>query len=112
MKKIIILFAAAAAWHAGFAQANDELTGLIRQSFNYFPRIQELNKTAEIGEMKVDVAQTAYMPSVNGIGSYTYLNPVSEKSFPTGPNETQLLRFQPYNNFNLNMGVSQLIWDF
>jgi outer membrane protein TolC len=111
MKKIFTLIVALACHQGLQAQANDELTGLIRESFNYFPRIQELNKSAEIGEMRVDVARTGFMPGVSGVASYTYLNPISEKEFGA-PGETQLLKFQPYNNYNLNVGVSQLIWDF
>jgi len=94
------------------AQANTELNTLIRGSFTYFPRIKELNKAEELSEMRIEVAQTGYLPSVMGVASYTYLNPISQKEFVVGPNETQLLKFQPYNNYNVNVGVTQLIWDF
>jgi len=94
------------------AQANTELNTLIRGSFTYFPRIKELNKAEELSEMRIEVAQTGYLPSVTGVASYTYLNPISQKEFVVGPNETQLLKFQPYNNYNVNVGVTQLIWDF
>ncbi len=94
------------------AQANTELNTLILGSFTYFPRIKELNKAEELSEMRIEVAQTGYLPAVTGIASYTYLNPISQKEFVVGPNETQLLKFQPYNNYNVNVGVTQLIWDF
>jgi outer membrane protein TolC len=94
------------------AQADTELNTLIRGSFTYFPRIKELNKAEELSEMRIEVAQTGYLPAVTGIASYTYLNPISQKEFVVGPNETQLLKFQPYNNYNVNVGVTQLIWDF
>jgi outer membrane protein TolC len=62
--------------------------------------------------MRIELAQTGYLPAVTGVASYTYMNPISQKEFPVGPNETQLLKFQPYNNYTMNVGVTQLIWDF
>jgi outer membrane protein len=112
MKKTLIIALFLFAFQQAKSQANDELNTLIRESFNYFPRIKELNKSAELGEMRVALAQTNYLPSVTGVASYTYLNPISQKEFPVGPGQTQLLQFQPNNNYNLNVGVSQLIWDF
>jgi outer membrane protein TolC len=94
------------------AQANAELNTLIQGSFNYFPRINELNKAEELSEMRIELARTGYLPTVTGVASYTYLNPISQKEFVVGPNEAQLLKFQPYNNYNMNVGVTQLIWDF
>jgi len=110
-KTLIIALLFFVVWHA-HAQANTELNTLILGSFTYFPRIKELNKAEELSEMRIEVAQTGYLPAVMGIASYTYLNPISQKEFVVGPNETQLLKFQPYNNYNMNVGVTQLIWDF
>jgi outer membrane protein len=112
MKKMMIAAALFFIGQQARAQAKQELNSLIQQSFNYFPRIKELNKSAELSELRIDAAQSNYLPNVSGIASYTYVNPVSQKAFPTGPNETQLLRFQPYNNYNFNVGLSQVIWDF
>src|SRR6267142_723918 len=112
MRKLWIIAFVFIAGQKAQAQANEELNALIRGSFNYFPRIKELNKAEELSEMRIELAQTGYLPAVNGAASYTYLNPISQKEFVVGPNETQLLKFQPYNNYNMNVGVTQLIWDF
>lgn len=91
---------------------NDELNALIRQSFTYSPRLNELSKNAEVSEMRIGVAQSSYLPSVNGSASYTYLDPVGQATFPVSATETRVIQFQPHNNYNANIGISQIIWDF
>src|SRR5258708_10300450 len=112
MRKYIIISLLIVLGRSLHAQDNAELNNLIQKSFNYFPRIKELDKTAELGEMRVDLAKTSYLPALNGVASYTYLNPISQKEFVVGPGEAQLLKFQPYNNYNMNVGLTQLLWDF
>jgi outer membrane protein TolC len=112
MKKTFTILLLAAIHFGSYAQANQELNSLILQSFTYFPRIKELNKTTELRELQIELSQSSYLPSVSGVGSYTYLNPISQKALPIGPNETANLKFQPYNNYNLNVAVNQVVWDF
>ena len=111
MRKIIIVTLLVGIGQTMQAQNNSELNNLIQQSFAYFPRIKELEKAAELGEMRIDIARTNYLPALSGVASYTYLNPISQKEFPVGPNETQLLKFQPNNNYNLSVGLTQVILD-
>ncbi|MGC4020575.1 MAG: TolC family protein [Cyclobacteriaceae bacterium] len=89
------------------AQTNSELKTLINQSFNYFPRIQELQKASEISDVRVKQAWSNYQPSVSGIAQYSYVTPISHKDFGAGD-----FKFQPNNNYNFNVGVTQPIWDF
>src|ERR1051325_2686323 len=89
------------------AQTNQELKGLINQSFSYFPRIQELQKASEVSELRVKQAWSNYQPIVSGVGSYNYVNPISQANFGGGE-----LKFQPNNNYNFNLAVTQPIWDF
>ena len=109
--KLIITAALLLATFAVHAQ-NNELKELIRQSFVYSPRLQELSKSAEISELRVGVAQSAYLPSVNGTASYTYLDPVGQATFPVSATETRIIQFQPHNNYNANVGLNQILWDF
>jgi outer membrane protein len=111
MKKILALLITAGFINAQ-AQVNPELNKWIVQSFNYYPRIQELNKTSEISEVRVELAQSNYLPNVNGTATYNYINPLSQTTIPISPTETRTLLFQPHNNYNLNVGLSQNIWDF
>src|SRR5204863_5641119 len=94
------------------AQVNPELSGLIKQSFAYYPKLQELAKTSEISEVRIDLAESGYLPSVTGNATYNYVNPVGQTSIPISATERRTLQFQPHNNYNFNVGLNQVIWDF
>src|SRR5687768_7403821 len=104
---ILILFGS-----QGFAQVNAELNSLIQASFSYQPRLQELTKASEIGEIRIAMAGNGYLPVINGNASYSYVNPVGETSFPVSETESRKIQFQPHNNYNVNVGLNQIIWDF
>lgn len=109
MKKI---FTAAFVLVVAFAhaQTNDELKSLINQSFGYFPRVQELQKASEVSELRVKQMWSNYRPVISGVAQYNYVTPVSHKDF--GPTFGGDFKFQPYNNYNFNIGLTQPIWDF
>lgn len=112
MKKIITIILTAFVSTMSVAQVSDELNTLIKQSFEYYPKIHELNKASEISEIRIGLAESGYMPAISGNASYLYTNPVGEATFPTGPGETRKIQFQPNNNFNVNVGLNQVLWDF
>ena len=112
MKRNLILLLILAALIQANAQVNTELNKWIIQSFSYYPRLQELKKTSEISEIRVDVAESNYLPNINGTASYNYINPVSQTSIPVSATEVKTLQFQPHNNYNFNVGLNQVIWDF
>jgi outer membrane protein TolC len=94
------------------AQVNPELKALIQQSFSYFPRLKESDKLNEINTIKTGIAHNAYLPTITGTASYNYINPISKTTIPIGPNETRELTFQPNNNYNANLALTQVLWDF
>jgi len=110
MKKILTLILAIVATHT-FAQT-DELKKLVQQSFTYFPRVQEANTAVEMGETKVDISRSGYLPTINGNASYSYVDPVGQASFPVGADTYRTIQFQPNNNYNANVALNQVIWDF
>ncbi len=107
MKKIII--ATAFLFMSAFAEAQSstELKALIKQSFSYFPRIQELQKASEVSDLRVGLARSNYYPVISGNGSYTYITPLSRVTTPSGE-----IVFQPNNNYDFNVSLTQPIWDF
>lgn len=107
MKRIFLLSVFSVVFAFANAQTNSELKSLINQSFNYFPRIQELQKASEVSAIRVKQAWSNYQPNVSGIAQYNYLTPISHKDFGGGD-----FKFQPNNNYNFNVGVTQPIWDF
>ena len=65
------------------APANNELKGLIGQSFSYYPRVKEAENQVHIAEKRLDVTKTN-LPTVDLNGSYEYVQPkitlfISEK---------------------------------
>src|SRR6478736_7101044 len=113
MKKIVTsLFLVASIQGGIFAQANDELKSLITKSFNYFPRVQELTVASDISAQRIELAQRNYLPNLNGGATYNYINPVSKSRIPTGPGTENTLQFQPFNNYNVNITLNQVIYDF
>jgi len=112
MKKLIVLLAFASLAVNARAQVNPELKALIQQSFSYFPKLKESDKLNEINTLKTGIAHNAYLPTITGTASYNYINPVSQTTIPIGPNETRQLTFQPNNNYNANLALNQVIWDF
>ncbi len=107
MKRIFTTAGLLLAFAFADAQTNNELKTLIKQSFSYFPRIQELQKASETSELRVGLVRSNYYPVISGSGSYTYVNPLSKIYLNGGE-----FRFQPYNNYNFNIAVTQPIWDF
>lgn len=111
MKKILTFLTVAFAFSVQ-AQVNPQLNKWIVQSFSYYPKIQELETTSEISAARVSIAQSNYMPNINGTATYNYVDPVSQTQFPVSATETKTLLFQPHNNYNVNVGLTQTIWDF
>lgn len=93
-------------------QQNSELTSLINESFNYYPKLKELQQTELIAAERLKTTQSNSLPSVNGSVSYNYVDPVSQSSFPVGPGVTRILQFQPNNNFNANIAANYVLLDF
>ncbi|MES2655665.1 MAG: TolC family protein [Bacteroidota bacterium] len=112
MKKYIIVFVLLLNIINLKAQQNSELMSLINESFNYYPKLKELQQAELITAERLKTTQSNYLPNVNGSVSYNYVDPVSQSSFPVGPGVTRILQFQPNNNFNANIAASYVLLDF
>lgn len=89
----------------------DDLRSLINQANTNFPRLKEQQQQLRAGEVRVDIARSAYQPNIAGNGSYQYLTPVAKATLPVNGNETTI-QFQPNHNFNANIGIGQTLYDF
>ncbi len=107
MKKIFLLAAFLIMFAWADAQTNNELNTLIKQSFSYFPRIQELQKASETSGLRVGYVRSNYYPVISANGAYTYITPLSKVNTQGGE-----LVFQPNNNYDFNIQLTQPIWDF
>ncbi len=92
--------------------SNQELVLLVNNAFTYNPRIHELQQQVFIQSEKMDIAKTYLLPSVNASGSYSFINPISQATFPLGPGIEKVIQFQPNNNLMLGLGINYQVFDF
>ncbi len=112
MKKHLITFTLMCASLIATAQVqvNNELKGIINQSFSYYPRVQEAQNLINIAEKRLDVAKTN-LPTVDLNGSYEYVQPKITLPLEVD-NEKVNFQFAPVNNVNANVGAEYLLFDF
>src|SRR5438045_4861540 len=92
------------------APANNELKGLIGQSFSYYPRVKEAENQVHIAEKRLDVTKTN-LPTVDLNGSYEYVQPKITLPLEVD-GQKQQFQFAPINNFDGNIGAEYLLLDF
>lgn len=113
MKKIIFPLLSIYLFSAAQAQTvNAELKSLIEKAFSYSPQIQDAEEAIHTGELRTDLAKTGYIPSLNANATYNYMAPVAVAQIPTGPSTFQEIRFQPNNNYNANLSLNYVVYDF
>lgn len=112
MKKILITVLAIALVYCTHAQAtaNDELKGLINQSFGYFPKIKEVENTVETAKQRLVLAKNN-LPVVDANASYNFVEP--KIVLPLEVNgKVQEFQFAPLHNLNGNISASYTLFDF
>ncbi len=112
MKKHLITFTLMCASLVTTAQVqvNNELKGIIDQSFGYYPKVQEAQNQINIAEKRLDVAKTN-LPTVDFNAGYEYVQP--KIVLPLESNGEKVnFQFAPVNNVNTNVGAQYLLFDF
>ena len=112
MKRIFFTAISFAAMFHSQAQAtaNNELKGLINQSFTYFPKIKEVENTIETARQRLEIAKNN-LPVVDANASYNFVEP--KIVLPLEVNgKQQDFQFAPVHNLNANVGGSYTLFDF
>lgn len=91
-------------------QIPNDLKTLINRSFTYFPAFKELDQAVDVENRKVELAKTVGLPIVSAVGSYHYLNPVSELTIPIGDKMTPF-NIMPNNNYKTMVNGQYTLWD-
>lgn len=96
----------------GQTKVNQELVQLVNSSFAYNPKINELQQNVVIQEERLEVAKTYLLPSITATGSYNYITPIGQITFPVAPGVEKLIKFQPNNNITAGLGLNYQVLDF
>lgn len=72
------------------------------------PSIKQAEESLNEADAKIGLAKVNYFPNIDITGSYAYLWPVSQLSFPG----LGTFKFYPANNYNFSLNYNQTIWDF
>jgi outer membrane protein TolC len=109
MKKIIlsVLILSVAFQLKAQVKVNDELKGLINQSFGYFPKVKEVENTVATAQEKLALTELNKYPDVTADASYAYVKPKIEL-----PINGDLFQFAPVHNFNTAVNATYAIFDF
>lgn len=112
MKKIVVSFLFAGVLSNAFAQqANNELKGLINQSFSYYPRFNELQQGVQVAQERAALAELQTKPTIGASGTYTYVAPVPKIPF-TINGETKDFQIAPNHNVNTGVSIVEPLIDF
>lgn len=107
---ITVITVAAIQFLQAQATVNNELKGLINQSFGYFPKIKEVENTVETAKQRLAIAKNN-LPVVDANASYNFVEP--KIVLPLEVNgKVQDFQFAPVHNFNANVSGSYTLFDF
>ncbi len=109
MKKIFITLGSIVTVLFSQAQVtvNNELKGLISQSFSYFPRVKEVQNTVATAQEKLTLTGLNKYPDVTADASYAYVRPKIE--IPLNGNNFQ---FAPLHNLGGAVNATYPLFDF
>jgi len=88
-----------------------DLRALLQQANTNYPALKQQQQLVQAGEVRVDLARTAMRPNVALNGTYAYITPVPQVTFPVNGQDA-VLKLAPNNNLNANVSVGQTIYDF
>ena len=95
--------------HSGYAQNNSTLTvdETIQRVIDTYPSVREAEEAISAAGYQIRMAEAAFYPIVNAATSYRYLDPNEIMTF-----ENNRIPVNPKSNYNVNLSVNQLIYDF
>lgn len=73
-----------------------------------YPSVKEAEEMLNGAEARIELAKSAYLPTIDFNASYNHLGPVSKISFPG----LGTFLFNPYDNYTAGINVNQTVYDF
>ena len=110
MKKSLMFFVTIVSAINSFAQvtANNELKGLINNSFTYFPKVKEVENVVSTAQQKIELTKTTGMPEASFEAGYNYVMPKIELAFGS----LGTFQFAPVHNLSTDVAASYTLFDF
>ena len=109
MKKLLItvfIITAALSLQAQVT-VNNELKNLINQSFDYFPKVKEVQNMVATARENLSLTQLNKFPDITADASYTYVRPKIEL-----PINGENFQFAPVHNFSGAFNATYALLDF
>lgn len=86
---------------------DEQLKSLINKAVNNYPGIKELEEGLNAFGVRDEIIKNNYLPVVSGDASYRYTYPTPGIDF-----NGSTFKFQPANNYDGHVSISQLVYDF
>ncbi len=87
------------------------LKQLVEQSFQKYPKVDEMNAVVRMNEVKVDLGKAGYLPVAGGDVSYRRQYPTPSIDFPVAPGKSEEIKFLPADNYNASVSIAQPLID-
>ena len=72
-----------------------------------YPTIQQAQEAVKTAQLQSKLTESAYLPTLSGVASYLYMNPISKLTMGE-----QTIHIQSNHNATFGLSLNQLIWDF
>ncbi len=72
-----------------------------------YPTIQQAQEAVKTAQLQTKLTESAYLPTLSGVASYLYMNPISKLTLGE-----QTIHIQSNHNATFGLSLNQLIWDF
>lgn len=81
---------------------------VMTQVIQSHPSVKEAQEALNGAAAKIELAKSAYLPTIDFDASYTRLGPVAKVDFPG----LGTFQFNPYDNYTAGVNINQTIYDF
>jgi outer membrane protein len=107
----ILLFSVALVQAQDAPIKNEELKALIQKAVNNFPRIKELETQLQLKNVKDELTNAQWQPTVYADISDRISGPIPKAEIVTPAGKVDI-KFAPLNNYSATLNAQQLLYDF
>ncbi len=83
------------------------LNEAINRTLATYPTVQQAQEAVNTARLQTKLVESAYLPSLSGVASYLFMNPISKLTL-----DERTIHIQSNHNAQLGLSLNQLIWDF